>query len=186
MTEPEILRALQALAASDREVEAPPEVEDRLRLAFRQKSAQRKWRIRAAWAVAAAAAIAILAIGTRQNRPVQPVEVVKRSPEAIQPAAAGVQTAVQTAAPGAPRRTARIRRAPENQEVMTDFFSLQDDAAPIERGELLRVSLPAAAMRTVGLPVREDRLSERVQADVLMSEEGVATAIRFVKYSGEK
>jgi hypothetical protein len=37
-------------------------------------------------------------------------------------------------------------------------------------------------MRTVGLPVREDRLMDRVQADVLVSEEGLATAIRFVKY----
>jgi hypothetical protein len=44
----------------------------------------------------------------------------------------------------------------------------------------VRVSLPASAMREVGLPVREDRLMDRVQADVLVSN-GMATAIRFVK-----
>jgi hypothetical protein len=65
------------------------------------------------------------------------------------------------------------------------FFPLVDFDSPVGRGELVRVNLPAAAMRTVGLPVREDRLSERVEADVLVSEDGVATAIRFIKSSGE-
>ena len=80
------------------------------------------------------------------------------------------------------RRAPRVRRAGP-QEIVTDFFPLVDVAQPIERGELVRVNVSAAAMQAVGLPVREDRLSERVQADVLVSEEGLATAIRFVKYS---
>lgn len=58
-----------------------------------------------------------------------------------------------------------------------------DVPPPVGHGALVRVNLPAEAMRAVGLPVREDRLSERVQADVLLSEEGLATAIRFVKVS---
>ncbi len=36
-------------------------------------------------------------------------------------------------------------------------------------------------MRTVGLPVSEDHLADRVQADVLVGEEGLPRAIRFVK-----
>ena len=85
-------------------------------------------------------------------------------------------------APRPARRSTRVRQA-SPREIVTEFFPLDDVAPPFERGELVRVNLPAAAMRTVGLPVREDRLAERVQADVLVSEEGLARAIRFVKYS---
>jgi hypothetical protein len=67
------------------------------------------------------------------------------------------------------------------QETVTDFFPLLDHAPPFERGEILRVNLPASVMQTVGLPVREERLGDRVQADVLVGEEGLPRAIRFVR-----
>jgi len=47
----------------------------------------------------------------------------------------------------------------------------------IDSGEFIE-----GGLRTVGLPVAEDRLSEMVQADVLISEEGQARAIRFVNF----
>jgi hypothetical protein len=77
----------------------------------------------------------------------------------------------------APRKVVH-RKQPK--EVTTPFFSLMDDAPPFERGELLRVSLPASAMRSVGLPVSEERLDDMIQADVLVGEEGLPRAIRFV------
>jgi hypothetical protein len=67
------------------------------------------------------------------------------------------------------------------EETVTDFFPLLDHAPPFERGEILRVNLPASVMQTVGLPVREERLGDRVQADVLVGEEGLPRAIRFVR-----
>ena len=75
---------------------------------------------------------------------------------------------------------ARASQAP--REIVTEFFPLIDVAPPFERGELVCVSLPVAAMQTVGLPVREERLGESVQADVLVGEDGLARAIRFVKF----
>jgi hypothetical protein len=36
-------------------------------------------------------------------------------------------------------------------------------------------------MRSFGLPVSEERALDRVQADVLMGEDGIARAIRFVR-----
>jgi hypothetical protein len=75
-----------------------------------------------------------------------------------------------------------VHRRPPPREVVTEFFPLMEDPPPFERGELLRVSLPASAMRGVGLPVNEDRLTDRVQADVLVGQEGLARAIRFVRY----
>jgi hypothetical protein len=78
------------------------------------------------------------------------------------------------------------RRVPKSatrpREVVTDFFPLMDPAPPFERGQLLRVELPASAMQMVGLPVREDRLADPVQADVLVGEEGLPRAIRFVSF----
>ena len=76
---------------------------------------------------------------------------------------------------------ASVPRPSGPEEAVTDFFPLLDPAPPFERGEILRVNLPASVMRTVGLPVREDRLGDPVQADVLVGEEGLPRAIRFVR-----
>jgi hypothetical protein len=70
----------------------------------------------------------------------------------------------------------------QTREVVTDFFPLLDVAPPFERGELLRVMVPASTMRKVGLPVNEDHLTDRVYADVLVGQEGLARAIRFVSF----
>jgi hypothetical protein len=98
-----------------------------------------------------------------------------------------VETPVaEPAAPANARRSPLARPAPpptaQPREVVTQFFPLLDVAPPFERGELLRVTVPASTMRKVGLPVREDRLTDRVYADVLVGEEGLARAIRFISY----
>ncbi len=98
----------------------------------------------------------------------------------VEHAAPTVETPV-TVARQSPVRRRPLRRQP--REIVTEFFPLMDAPPPIGNGAVVRVSLPASAMRTVGLPVREDRLAEPVQADVLVSEEGLATAIRFVRTS---
>jgi hypothetical protein len=71
---------------------------------------------------------------------------------------------------------------PQPQEIVTDFFPLMDPAPPFERGKILRVELPASAMKMVGLPVHEEHLADSVEADVLVGEEGLPRAIRFVKF----
>jgi hypothetical protein len=88
---------------------------------------------------------------------------------------------VGTSGPAIPARPSAIARPPAVEETVTEFFPLIDPEPPFERGEILRVNLPASAMRFVGLPVREERLDDRVQADVLVGEEGLPRAIRFVR-----
>ena len=68
------------------------------------------------------------------------------------------------------------------REIATGFYPLLDVQPPFERGELVRVVVPAGTMRTVGLPVSEDHLTDLVQADVLVGQEGLARAIRFVGF----
>jgi hypothetical protein len=157
---------LRALAESDREKEAPPEVEVRLKAAFRRKYKQRRmWPYFAAAAVAAGMALFFARVPKPQS-----MEIAVVTPPA---------PALEIARPV--QRRVMHRKQP--QEVVTEFYPLMEDPPPFERGELLRVSLPAAAMRSVGVPVSEDRLAETVQADVLVGQEGLARAIRFVNTS---
>ena len=83
------------------------------------------------------------------------------------------------------RQRAAAPAPPAVEEVVTEFYPLMDPAPPFERGRLLRVELPASAMRMVGLPVHAERLSDPVQADVLVGEEGLPRAIRFVKFEAK-
>jgi hypothetical protein len=150
---------LKALADHDRDLEAPTVVEMRLRAAFRRRYARPKWPY-----LAIAAALLLLIF--------------------LQPKVQTMEIAVVT--PGVPRLPTvkpvprKVAHHKQHKEVMTGFFSLMDDAPPFERGELLRVSLPASTMRSVGLPVSEERLDDMIQADVLVGEEGLPRAIRFV------
>jgi hypothetical protein len=106
---------------------------------------------------------------------VEPSHVVVKHEAAIVPETAPAEVVRKNA-----RRVSRA--APKAQEVVTDFFPLMDPAPPLGRGQLLRVELPASAMQMVGLPVSDDRLADAVQADVLMGEEGLPRAIRFVSF----
>ncbi|HLX42836.1 MAG TPA: hypothetical protein VKR43_05355 [Bryobacteraceae bacterium] len=184
--EDNVLKALQALSESDREHQAPPEMEARLRVAFRRNRAAKRRRQIFGWASAAAVVIVIFTTFAPRPRPASAVPVARPTESAAANSGLGPELGPAPATsppinlPATPK--ARARNAVQ-REIVTDFFPLMDVPPPIGRGALVRVDLPAEAMRTVGLPVREDRLAERVQADVLLSEDGLATAIRFVKVS---
>ena len=71
----------------------------------------------------------------------------------------------------------------EQGEVTTEFLPLSY-VSPMnlqEGGQLVRVELPRTAMTRLGLPVNMERYGERVKADVLVSADGLARAIRFVQ-----
>src|SRR5258708_788940 len=190
MSDEQVRRALRALAESDRDLAAPPQVEARLQAAFRKRRTRQlrmlAWRRAAVWTVAAAAMIAGVAV-LREWRPrtTAPAVIGSTSPAPIrQPQQQAPQQAMSSQVPSSvPVRQVRSARPAPPREIATEFFPLVDYPPPFERGELVRVTVPAAAMRAVGLPVREDRLTDRVQADVLIGQEGMARAIRFVGYS---
>jgi hypothetical protein len=177
MSEDRVVEALRALSEHDASREASPEVETRLRAQFQSRKRRGAWQRAAVWATAAAAAAVVVFFVGENRRPPAPAPVheVVTQAVAVQPEVARTAVAVKT--------TRRARGSvPRPQEVVTDFFPLMDPAPPFERGQLLRVELPASAMQMVGLPVREDRLADPVQADVLMGEEGLPRAIRFVGF----
>lgn len=180
--EDRVLQALQALAGNDRERGAPPEVEARLLTAFHSRR-RSGWRWAALTAAAAALVIALLLWPNRRPKPaVSAAPPISRVPAATRPAPVAVAPANIARTPRKLARKVAAVPQPQPREVVTDFFPLMNPAPSFERGQMLRVQLPAAAMRTVGLPVREEHLGDLVQADVLVGEEGMPRAIRFVRF----
>jgi hypothetical protein len=172
--------------------EAPEHVKPAVLAAFRSAQARPRFHpLR--WVSAAAAVFAVAAIiYWTTKRPVEsarsvpekkPAEaaVVPKAPTPLKPVATAPERAHR------PRRKAASRppaaaQAPR-QEVATEFIAFPY-APPIysnEEAQVIRVRLPRSAMRSVGLPVNEDRWFERVPADVLLGQDGVARAVRFVK-----
>ena len=181
MSEERIAEALRALAQHDRDLQAAPEMETLLIRGFRKQRARRRWR----WIAVAGAAAACFVVAAFVTTSV----TTRPSPQVSAPAvlpgteAREVVTAPEPMIDAAPKgiRRARVIRRQYPRETVTDFFLWMDSAIPFDRGQLLRVELPAGVMRSVGLPVHEDHLEDLVQADVLVGEEGLPRAIRFVK-----
>jgi hypothetical protein len=71
----------------------------------------------------------------------------------------------------------------EQAEFVTDFITVAgtDPAEPVDSPILVRVRLPRAALVKFGLPMNEERSSEFVKADVVLGNDGLARAIRFVQ-----
>ena len=73
---------------------------------------------------------------------------------------------------------------PGEAESVTEFIPLlagAPAAQPLESGQLVRVQLPRAALASLGLPLNAERGNEPVKADVLLGNDGLARAIRFVR-----
>ena len=181
MSEDFVLRKLRALREADSGCEAGPEVEARLLRELRQRRVLRVWK-RSALTAVAAGVVGMLAI-QRTPTPPAAVEVATPARAVVEasPAPALKPSPARIARPARRTRLVKIKDRPSG-EVATEFFPLMDTPPPFERGELLRVVVPAETMRTVGLPVSESHLNDPVQADILVGQEGLARAIRFVNY----
>ena len=68
-------------------------------------------------------------------------------------------------------------------EIATDYMPV-GFSRPLYPGEfvqVVRISVPRLEMVRFGLPVFAERARDRVQADVVLGEDGVARAIRFIQ-----
>lgn len=73
--------------------------------------------------------------------------------------------------------------AASDEEIATRFLPLTfaNNLEQMEGGQLVRVEMPRSAMISFGLPINLERANERIKADVLIGNDGVAHAIRFVR-----
>lgn len=173
MNRPEFLAAL---ARADESQSAAPEVEKALLQAF-QRRRQAIWTRRAAGGGALAAALVLVWIVVRPPVKQQSVKAVVVPPLVTPLPATPAPSVIVAARPLRPKPV----RAPLKREIVTNFIPVMVDPDPFERGRLVRVKLPRSALTAFGLPLNEDRSDERIQADVLVGEDGLARAIRFVK-----
>jgi hypothetical protein len=63
------------------------------------------------------------------------------------------------------------------------FYQLPDAEAlpPVESAMVVRVQLPMASLELIGYPINQDRASERVEAEVLLGQDGLARGVRLVE-----
>jgi hypothetical protein len=89
--------------------------------------------------------------------------------------------------PPARNRSARVRNIhphdrADNYEIATDYFPISSGSylQPFDGGQVVRIRLPRSALMNYGLPVDPLRADEAVKADVVIGNDGMARAIRFV------
>jgi hypothetical protein len=149
--ERELLDGLQALS-SDGPYQAPAYVEDRLLTEFRRRARLRRAR---AWMSAAS-------VG----------------------AVAATIAVLLWISPLAPRHAASLADAPSMaDETAAGFYPLPDAEAlpPVESAMVVRVQMPMSSLELIGFPINQDRASDRVEAEVLLGQDGLARGVRLVE-----
>jgi hypothetical protein len=84
------------------------------------------------------------------------------------------------------RNTVRPQPKPAVQqpyEVTTDYYPLVAgaDLASMDGGQVVRMRVPRASLSTLGFQMDSDRPDDDVTADVVLGNDGIARAIRFVQ-----
>jgi hypothetical protein len=192
-----LLSGINAVVAETREG-APVRVETALRAAFRDTTPgisssiatprpgwmSHRW----SWKVAAVAAgililISVIAILLRSASPFNPPreENAGLPPPITQPQAPPVAPELVENRPKRVRHARRVNRS-EEVEVVTRFFLLREreDLTALESLRVVRMELTSSALGELGLLVDAEAANEPVRADVLMGQDGLARAIRFV------
>jgi hypothetical protein len=110
-------------------------------------------------------------------------------PTATPPVQSPLQVAAQapvrnTIRRALPRRAVRPPVASPS-EAPAPFYSLVEEGqmAPLESGRIVRIEVPAAELVKLGVPLTDTTLTQPVQADLLLGQDGLARAIRFVPIS---
>jgi hypothetical protein len=67
-------------------------------------------------------------------------------------------------------------------EFVTQFFPVMrgGELLPLESGRIVRVRMPRSNLIPLGIPFNQERANETIKADVLLSNDGLARAIRLV------
>jgi hypothetical protein len=177
------------------------------RTSVRENNYWPAWRWVAVAAVLAALAIATIGAFRFVRRDAAPVvpkqtaELPDRKPDTVKQTAEETPDVASPRVAGAPRqrrngtRSVRKTKLPPadasmasrpdgaRDEIATAFIQLTGDGgiAGAESLKMVRIELPREALISFGLPMNMERADERIKADVLVGNDGVAHAIRFVR-----
>jgi hypothetical protein len=149
-----VTSTLRALARHDHEnMASGRHVESTLRAYVRARAAARSTRRRYALLATAVALVGLVSVSIQRS----PVPI----PSTI------TQVSFRAAVP---------------DEVTTEFFPLVHGNVPLTDGQLVRIEVPRAALSAFGLGSESQALAVgTVLADVIVGEDGLARAVRFVR-----
>lgn len=180
---------LRALAKDDENLQAPARVEASLLGVFRERRRRRSrvWRS-LSWA-GAAAAVTIAAWLLVEHPWRSSGSSVGPKIQAVAPAAtfhsASPAPTVKGRNETAEARARGERSLPGRHRGVADsageFIALSSSSYPLGDGMVVRVDLPRSAPALVGLPIPGGDVSGTVTADVVLGQDGMARAIRFVQ-----
>jgi len=158
---------LRSVAEQMGSVEAPARVEQGLIAAFRSQNRVRTRTASVSWwapVLSWAGAAAVLVVGAG---------LLLHSAHTPQPL---------RARPGTPSIEQAVFDPSASSDNDDGFIPLPNAETldPDEDVNVVRMEVPRSTMMAVGLPVSTDRLSELVEADVVLGQDGMARAIRFV------
>lgn len=179
---------LRALAKDDENLQAPARVEASLLGAFRERTWRRS---RAWWSLgwAGAAASVVIAAWVLAEHPWRGSgSSAGPKIQAVAPAgslhsaspASAIKGQNQTAEALALGKSSRPVPRRVAADTASDFIALSPSSYPLGDGMVVRVELPRSAPALVGLPIPGGDVSGTVTADVVLGQDGMARAIRFV------
>lgn len=195
--------AVRFAAKSLREEGASAHVEQSLRAAFRKQAnaapafnhspiRARQWPKQTLLAAAAILLLFLLAGVIHQWSPAERNQKTATAPprpkESVKPAES--PSPVPPSEPETVRQVAAERRrtqpAPRREVASiedTEFIALagENQLVPLESGQVLRVELPASTLISMGLRITAEDVSKPVLADLLVGQDGLPRAIRFVE-----
>jgi hypothetical protein len=186
--------ALRNLAQQSSSSAASPRVEAALLCEFqRVKQAGQQGRIYRQLAILSTAAAILLALGlgvhyrivsqARNTPPQVASTVVTPSAETPVTSATSALSNSSTAesAANTQSKSASVNQ-PDDNEYAEEFVPVPyaDDPAALEGGAIVRVTLPRSALASFGLSITESDGTERVSADLVVSQDGTPQAIRLV------
>jgi len=195
---PQLKAALLAAFAEQVTPAAAPVVATKV-LPFRRVAVWPRWALAAAAALLLGVGSFALWLRTASEETNQPnLAQATRVQPSPTPAPVQVERPTAPSAPvaqpqAAPRRVRRTlpRRASESETnaltATTDFIPLTyaANAQPLQNGILMRVEVPRASLLAMGLPLNAERAAEKVKAEVMLGEDGVAYAIRLLQPAGQ-
>jgi hypothetical protein len=189
-------RALRALAETMDSERSAARLEPALRIAFQKEKRERqRSRSVAGWVAVGIAASLLLSIGVLSRHwvfgPERKPPTVATS-AAVQPDDAAnartPKTAAKEALEARNHRKSNSRvpaKRTDSQELMTGFYELSyaESSDHMMSGEIVRVTLRGSVLPGIGFPVAldGDRAAEQITADLLVGENGLPLAIRFVR-----
>ena len=185
----ELSAGLAALAREDRRRSAPSSVETKLLAALPKTIPSRGFDWRAVGAVAAALLMVVLAL-TYRVAPKPNSTAPKTAPTNIKASLPRAPDRREVLEPQPRPRLRRVHAASSHRtspaelavSTGTPFFPLpfSEPLDPRESGEVWRVRLPRSTMASFGLPFDPARMNETINADLIVGQDGLPRAIRFL------